>query len=265
MEIKHATFSDVRTWISEAWGLFVRRWITFLVVSALFGVANLYTADYVITHISSGNTLWYDPLIVFYTLYVCIMIAIAFSADTGNPVFLHDILQSVRRHLLSIALLCLALILMNHLLGFMVQLMSQSTVLDKKADQIFANFDPSWLWTVLSINFVFSATYYLSTIMIGSWFFLPITLFFDYSRTESIKLAYLGFFRNKTIFLVLGLLPHLSLLTMLLFPEYCVIFILYYIAYPILMYVSWRHVYLGRLKNEAPVKVEQTQSAIVTS
>ncbi len=227
--------------------LFRRRPVRFLLVSLVFFVA--------------GYKLQITGYVSFFlALTMCqistvVCIVIARSADESRKPGLNLWYQSLLNSVVTVVLLSAFYVLLWVVAAKVASVLMLDEVVSESSAPPPISF-LQWLYPGTISLFVV----YIGVMVTTMWFLLPLTVFHKLGFVDAIKLARQGERKNFPVVAAASYLPFMVFFILFVFSELAlVVAVIALPLYAIYMYVSFRHVYMGR-KESQPEVVSVTHS-----
>ncbi len=227
--------------------LFRRRPIVFLLVSLVF-----FFASYKL-RITGFVTFFIALMMCQIAVVACIVIARA--ADESRTLTLNLWYQSFVNSVITVVLFSAFYVL----LWVVAAKVADMLMLDEVVSE--ASVPPAisvlqWLYPGTISLFVV----YIGVMVTTMWFLLPLSIFHKLGFVDSIKLAKLGERKNFTVVAAASYLPFMVFFVLFYFSELAlVVAVIALPLFAIYLYVSFRHVYMGR-KESQPAEAKVTSA-----
>lgn len=240
-------FPDILLWLKESMLLFRRRPLLFLTVSLLF-----FFACYKV-RITGYLTFFIALLLCQVSLVICIVIARA--ADESKSLTFNIWYQSFLNCIFSVVL-CSAFYV---LLWVIAARLASMLMLDEVVSE--TSVPPpidvlQWLYPGTISLFVI----YIGIMVTTMWFLLPLTVFHKLGFIDSVLFAKQGERKNFPVIAAASYLPFMVFFILFVFSELALVVAVAALPlFAIYMYVSFRHVYMGR-KESQPEKVNVVEA-----
>lgn len=238
---RRVSIRDVPGWLREAWLLFLRRPVSFVVLALVF---------YFLSYASRS----FGPFFLLFSLLLCqiflyVGIVIAEAADASRRVPHKPTYAMIRNVLwiqLLLAVVFTVLFFMSVLVGMAIAsaLPPVANVTESELFQVL-----HWMWPG-KIAFL---SLYFGLIILSLWFISPLLALHEMGLRDAFKMAKAAERMNEEVMLVGSHLPFIVFsLAMSFLPgvSLIVVFALFTLFAPY-QYVVYRHVFLGRKQNQA--------------
>lgn len=241
---------DILFWMKESTLLFRRRPIVFLAISLVF-----FFVCYKI-RITGYLTFFLALLLCQISLVVCIVVAR--GADESRSLTLNIWYQSLLNSVLPVVL-CSAFYV---LLWVVAARLASMLMLDEVVSE--SSVPPpievlQWLYPGTISLFVI----YIGIMVTTMWFLLPLCVFYKLGFIDSVMYAKQGERKNFPVIAAASYLPFMVFFVLFVFSELAlVVAVVAMPLFAIYLYVSFRHVYMGR-KESQPQKVAAVEAAPV--
>ena len=240
-------FPDILVWMKESVLIFRRRPLVFLAVSLVF-----FFVCYKI-RITGWLTFFIALILCQITVVVCIVIAR--GTDESKPLTLNIWYQSLVNSVTTTAL-CAAFYVLLWVVASQVasMLMLDEVVSESSVPPPIAVLQ--WLYAGTISLFVT----YIGIMVTTMWFLLPLIVFHRLGFIESVLFAKQGERKNFPVIAAASYLPFMVFFVLFYFSELAlVVAIVALPLFAIYLYVSFRHVYMGR-KESMPEKVKAVEA-----
>lgn len=245
LEPRRVSFSDLKHWLIEAVDLFKRRSITFLfwhIVFVFISILLFNVAPWINELVGVINT----------ALYIIITLAFAAAADKSIRPALPSVISGLKNGIyavLIIAIFSIMIFAITQLLAPYIE-----TVLPDTSSQ---------QQDIKLVNAIFILSSYYFILFLGGclWlsqiFLLPLCSLVETDIRYGVKLAFKGYILNLPVCATLIFSILLMIILLLLFlPDFLFLLLVILPYFCIVLYVGFRHIYLGQRDN-APVVVKQ--------
>ncbi len=245
LEPRRVAFSDLKHWLIEALDLFKRRSITFIFWHCLFVLTSVFLI---------GVIPWLNELVgvISTALYITITMAFAAAADKSVRPALPTVIHSLKNGIYAILLIAVFSLMIYAIVDF----------ISAHIETVFPPPEPptgeiKWWNAIFILSSYYFVLYLGGCLWLSQIFLIPLCSLIETDIRYGVKLAFRGFMLNlivcvpllfgilMTIFLLLLLLPDFLFLLLFGLPYFCIV-----------LYVGFRHIYLGQRDN-APAVVRQ--------
>ena len=240
-------FADILVWLKESGLIFRRRPVVFLVISVAF---------FVLCHkvrISGYLTFFIALILCQAAVVACIVVAR--GADESKTLTLNIWYQSLFNAVTTVVL-CSAFYV---LLWVIAARLASMLMLDEVVSE--SSVPPP----IASLQWLYDGTISLFVIYIGvmvttMWFLLPLSIFHKLGFIDSVMFAKQGERINFPVIAAASYLPFMVFFILFVFSELALVVAVAALPlFAIYMYVSFRHVYMGR-KESQPEKVKSVEA-----
>ncbi len=234
-------FPDILVWMKESVLLFKRRPLVFLSVSLAF-----FVICYKI-RISGYLTFFIALLLCQIALVACIVIAR--GADESKQLTLNIWYQSFLNTVTTVVL-CAAFYVLLWVIAAQLatMLMLDEVVTESSVPPPIAALQ--WLYDGTISLFVI----YIGVMVTTMWFLLPLSVFHRLGFVDSVKFAKQGERKNFPVIAAASYLPFMVFFILFVFSELALVVAIAALPlFAIYLYVSFRHVYMGRKENQPQV------------
>ena len=245
-------FSDILVWMKESLLLFRRRPVVFLVISVVF--------FFVCHKIRITGFLTFFIALLLCQVSLVISIVVARCADESRPLTLNIWYRSLLNSIVPV-LLCSAFYV---LLWVIASQLASMLFLDEVVSE--SSMPPP----IAALQWLYPGTISLFIVYIGimvttMWFLLPLSVFHRMGFVDLVLFAKQGERKNFPVIAAASYLPFMVFFVLFVFSELAlVVAVVALPLFAIYMYVSFRHVYMGR-KESQPTKVAAVDAVPVES
>lgn len=240
-------FSDILVWMKESMLLFRRRPILFLVISVVF--------FFVCYKVRISGLLTFFIALLLCQVSLVVSIVVARCADESRPQTLNIWYQSLVNSIVPV-ILCSAFYVLLWVLAsrlasmlFLDELVTESSV-PPPIEAL------QWLYPGTISLFII----YIGIMVTTMWFLLPLSVFHKMGFVELVMFAKQGERKNFPVIAAASYLPFMVFFILFVFSELAlVVAVVALPLFAIYMYVSFRHVYMGR-KESQPAKVANVEA-----
>lgn len=240
-------FPDILVWMKETVLIFRRRPVLFLAISLAF-----FIVCYKV-RISSYLTFFLALLLCQIAVVVCIVVAR--GADESKSLTINIWYQSLVNAVMT-TVLCSVFYVLLWLVAARVasMLMLDDVVSESSVPPPIASLQ--WLYDGTISLFVV----YIGVMVTTMWFLLPLTVFHRLGFVDSVMFAKQGERKNFPVIAAASYLPFMVFFILFVFSELALVVAIAALPlFAIYMYVSFRHVYMGR-KESQPEKVKAVEA-----
>ena len=240
-------FSDILVWLKESFLLFRRRPTLFLAISVVF--------FFVCYKVRITGYLTFFIALLLCQVSLVVSIVVARCADESRPLTLNIWYRSLLNSIVPV-LLCAAFYV---LLWVLASKLASMFFLDDVVDQT------SGPPPIDALQWLYPGTVSLFVVYIGimvttMWFLLPLAVFHRMGFVDLVLFAKQGERKNFPIIAAASYLPFMVFFILFVFSELAlVVAVVALPLFAIYMYVSFRHVYMGR-KESQPAKVAAVEA-----
>jgi len=252
LEPEKVTLSDVRIWLRESMALLRRKYWLYLPFSLCFFLA-------------AHKLQMFSYITFFAGLILCqavlaITIEIASASDHSQPVSAQRCYQALLNSVITVLLLSAFYVLMWVIAARVASFLIVDDLLGIDSGPPAISY-LQWLYPGTISLFVV----YIGVMITTLWFLLPLTVFHKLSLIDTMKLAKRGEQKNFVVIVVASYLPFSAFFVLFMFSELALVVAVACLPlFGIYLYVSYRHVYLGRRDN-APARVQSREVASAPS
>lgn len=246
LEPESVALSDVRIWLRESMALLRRRYWVYLPMSlGLFFLAFKLQMFSYVTFFAG---------LVLCQAVIAVTIELASATDNSQPVSAVRCYQALLNSVVTVLLLSAFYLLMWLVAARVASFLIVDDLLGMESGPPAISF-LQWLYPGTISLFVV----YIGVMITTLWFLLPLTVFHKLGLIDAMKLAKRGEQKNFAVIILASYAPFSAFFLLFMFSELALV-----VAVPglplfgIYLYVSYRHVYLGRRDN-APVPVRQSE------
>jgi hypothetical protein len=234
--------SDVWVWVMQAVGLYKRRPLLFTLMSlAFFYVCHLLAMTSYLTFFI-GLLLCEVMLVIF--------IVLGRSVDESQPFSLNYCYAALKNAVVALLLLAVFYVLMWVIAARVANMFVVDSTFVESFDVAPIQF-LQWLYPGTVGLFVV----YIGIMVSTMWFLLPLLVFVQLSFIDSARLAKQGERMNFVVVVVASYAPFFLFFILFLFSELALVVAIVGLPwFAFYLYVSFRHVYMGRKEN-SPVLV----------
>lgn len=238
LQPQRVEIADVRMWMSESLAIFRRKPLRFLVVSLMFFFICF----------KLGMTSYLTFLMGLFLCQLCLVLSIelARGVDESKPVSVNRCYAAIQNSVLTTVLFAMFFVLM--------------WVVAAKAAMLFsfeqASADVSGPPPIAFLQWLYPGTVGLFVVYIGVmvttlWFLLPLSTFHKIGFIDGLKLAKQGERINFLVIIVASYAPFFVFFGLFMVSELALVVAIGCVPlFGIYLYVSYRHVYLGRRENQ---------------
>ena len=252
LEPEKVALSDVRVWLRESVALLRRKYWFYLPLSLCFFFAafKLQMLSYVT---------FFAGLILCQAV-LAITIEVACASDHSQPVSARRCYQAVLNSVVTVILLSVFYVLMWLIASRIASVLIVDDFLGIDSGPPAISY-LQWLYPGTTSLFVV----YIGVMITTLWFLLPLTVFHKLSLIDAMKLAKRGEQKNFVVIVVASYLPFSGFFVLFMFSELALVVAVACLPlFGIYLYVSYRHVYLGRRDN-APARVRSREAVSAPS
>ncbi len=252
LEPEKVVLSDVRIWLRESVALLRRKYWLYLPFSLGFFVAAFKLQMFSYITFFAG--------LILCQAVLAVTIEIASASDHSQPVSTQRCYQALLNSILTVVLLSVFYVLMWLVAAKVASFLVVDDLLGIDSGPPAISF-LQWLYPGTISLFVV----YIGVMITTLWFLLPLTVFHKLSLIDAMKLAKRGEQKNFVVIVVASYLPFSAFFVLFMFSELALaVAVACLPLFGIYLYVSYRHVYLGRREN-APVRVRSREMASAPS
>jgi hypothetical protein len=252
LEPEKVELSDVRVWLRESVALMRRKYWLYVPFSLLF--------FYVAFKLQMANYLTFFAALILCQAVLAITIEIASACDHSQPVSAIRCYQAVLNSVVTVLLLSMFYVLMWIVAARVAEFLFVDDVLGIETGPPAISY-LQWLYPGTISLFIV----YIGIMITTMWFLLPLTVFHKLGMLDTMKLAKRGEQKNFVVVVVASYVPFSVFFLLFMVSELALIVAIGGLPlFGIYMYVSYRHVYLGRRDN-VPVPARQQQAAPAAS
>jgi hypothetical protein len=240
---RRVSIRDVPGWLREAWLLFLRRPVSFVVLALVF---------YFLSYASRSLGIFFLPLaLLLCQIFLYIGIVIAEAADHSRRVPHKPTYAMIRNVLwiqIGLAFVFMVLFFLSVLIGMAIA-SKLPPVADVTESELFMFL--KWLWPG-KIAFL---SLYFGLIILSLWFLSPLLALHEIGLRDSMALAKRAERMNEEVLLAASHLPFILFsLSMSFLPGLSLVmaFLMFTLFAPY-QYVVYRHVFLGRKQNKPAI------------
>ena len=191
---------------------------------------------------------------------LAVTIEIASASDNSQPVSVQRCYQALLNSVVTVLLLSVFYVLMWVVAARVASFLIVDDLLGIDSGPPAISF-LQWLYPGTISLFVV----YIGVMFTTLWFLLPLTVFHRLGLIDTMKLAKRGEQKNFAVIVVASYLPFSAFFVLFMFSELALVAAVACLPlFGIYLYVSYRHVYLGRRDN-APARVQSRETAPATS
>ncbi|OED39477.1 hypothetical protein AB833_15340 [Chromatiales bacterium (ex Bugula neritina AB1)] len=234
--------ADVPVWMREALAIFRRRPALFLVISVVY--------FFICLKLRMSGYLTFMAGLVLCQVFLVIFIALARTVDESLPVSLNRCYEGLKNSVATTVVCgCLYVVMWIVAARLASMMVADDGLVSSTAPPAIDALQ--WLYPGTIGLFVV----YIGVMITTMWFLLPLTVFHELGPVESVKLAKRGEQKNFLVVAAASYLPFFVFFAIFMFSELALV--LAVAGLPMMgiyLYVSYRHVYLGKREN-APERV----------
>ena len=252
LEPMRVEFPDILSWMRETVLIFRRKPVFFCLVSVAFFVACY--------KLSITGYITFFTALVMCQIAVVVCIVIARAADESRTLTLNIWYQSLLSSVLTVVLFSAFYVLLWVVAAKLASLLMLDEIMTE------SSVPPpisvlQWLYPGTISLFVV----YIGVMVTTMWFLLPLSVFHKLGLIDSMKLAKHGERKNFPIVAAASYLPFMVFFVLFVFSELAlVVAVLAMPLFGIYLYVSFRHVFMGRKESE-PAVVKASEAVPVES
>lgn len=243
LEPEKVTLSDVRIWLRESVALLRRKYWVYLPFSLCFFLAAFKLQMFSYVTFFAG--------LILCQAVLAVTIEIACASDHSQPVSVWRCYQALLNSVVTVLLLSVFYVLMWLVAARVASFLIVDDLLGIDSGPPAISY-LQWLYPGTISLFVV----YIGVMITTLWFLLPLTVFHKLSLIDTMKLAKRGEQKNFAVIVVASYLPFSGFFVLFMFSELALVVAVACLPlFGIYLYVSYRHVYLGRRDN-APARVQ---------
>ena len=241
MQPERVDMRDVWTWAVQAWALFCRKPIVFTLLSLLY-----FFLCYQL--LMTGYLTFFAGLLLCQALLI-VLIELGRTVDESNPVSLTRCYHALQKSIFALLLQGLFYVLMWVIAAKVANMFVMDSELIESLEVAPISF-LQWLYPGTVGLFVV----YIGIMVTTLWFLLPLLVFTNMSLLETMRLAKQGERLNFFVIVVASYTPFFVFFTLFLFSELALVVAIAGLPwFALYLYVSFRHVYMGRKENAPEV------------
>ncbi len=245
LEPNRVEVPDVLFWMRETVSLFRRKALLFISLSLAF--------FYICLKMQMNGYLSFAAGLMLCQAVLVLSIEFARCADESRPLSLQRCYNSMQGSVLVIVLMGGFYILMWLVAARIASLLMVEELMAESNAPPAISF-LQWLYPGTVGFFVV----YIGIMITTMWFLLPLTVFHRLGFIDSLKLAKHGYRKNFETVVVASYTPFFIFFTIFYFSELALLIAIFALPlFGIYLYVSYRHVYLGKREN-SPARIEST-------
>ena len=244
--------ADVRIWLRESVALLRRRYWLYLPFSVGFFL--------VAFKLQMFNYLTFFTGLILCQAFLAITIEIASASDNSRPVSVQRCYQALLNSVVTVLLLSVFYVLMWLVAAKVASFLIVDDLLGIDSGPPAISY-LQWLYPGTISLFVV----YIGVMITTIWFLLPLTVFHKLGLIDAMRLAKQGEQKNFAVIVLSSYLPFSAFFLLFMFSELALVVAVACLPlFGIYLYVSYRHVYLGKREN-APARVRQRAVASQTA
>ena len=232
---------DVWTWAVQAQALYRRKPVLFTVLSLVF-----FYFSYLL--VMTSYLTFFAGLVLCQVMLV-LVIELARTVDESKPVSLSRCYTALQNSIVATLMLACFYVLMWVIAAKIASMFFLESLLGDSLDVAPISF-LQWLYPGTVGFFVV----YIGLMVTTMWFLMPITVFNRLSFIESMKLAKQGERINFAVVVVASYVPFFAFFMLFIISELALVVAIAGLPwFGIYLFVSYRHVYMGRKENAPEV------------
>lgn len=244
--------ADVRVWLRESVSLLGRKYWVYLPLSLGF--------FFIAFKLQMFSYVTFFAGLVLCQACIAISIEIASASDNSRPISAGRCYRALLNSVFTILMLSFFYVLMWVVAARVASFLIVDDLLGIDSGPPAISY-LQWLYPGTISLFVV----YIGVMITTLWFLLPLTVFHKLGFIDSLKLAKRGEQKNFAVIIFASYLPFSVFFLLFMFSELALVVAVAGLPlFGIYLYVSYRHVYLGRRDN-APVKLQSRAVASVHS
>ena len=247
-EPQQVNVKDIPYWAKQSWKLFWRRPLLFMTISAVYHILAKYT----------GKLESFSLLVTLLVCYIFTLILVYFAStvDQSRQMQLIPTFRMVRKQFVVLCLLSAIFLMIYATFAIIANLLDDHLVAINYTESVIFK-ALAWLWPGhLSLLVLITCV-----VITSLWFLPPILALNALTFEESRRLARTAEHINEWVIFVATYPPLLTMIILMTLTELSLVLSLIYLPFfAIYLYVSYRHVFLGR-KDNYPV-VEKSAETV---